>query len=364
MIPAATELQLWARLKSAGLVQGEPPVTTEQASPWYVRTMLGIAGWIASLFLFGFVAVGFAAVMKSSIAMLVLGVLLCGGATALFRAVARNDFAAQFAFAVSLAGQILIVIGLGDAFSHRRLPVAAAMMAVEAALFLAIASPLHRVWTAAAGVYAARLTLYGLGLAAYTPALLIAAYVSVWINELKRPARGDLLRALGYGLALVILLTLIGQGNHWRWIWSIYSYGSGAPLGGLIGFRLGQALIGAVLVWTTVALLRREQVSVAAGPGLAAVILALMLAGLAFEAPGVALAVTMLMVGYGQGNRILTGLALFGLLAYLGQFYYNLNLTLLEKSAWLAGSGTLLLVARYTLSRWLPPTVMRETRHA
>ena len=45
----------------------------EARAPWYVRVMLGIAGWIGAMFLLGFVGAGFAFVMRSSGAMFVVG---------------------------------------------------------------------------------------------------------------------------------------------------------------------------------------------------------------------------------------------------------------------------------------------------
>ena len=103
---------VWAQLKEAGLVEGEQPTAADVTTPWYVRAMLGIAGWIGAMFLLGFVATGFALVMESAIAALLIGGLLCTLAATLFRRLSGGSFAEQFAFAVSLAGQALIVVGL------------------------------------------------------------------------------------------------------------------------------------------------------------------------------------------------------------------------------------------------------------
>ena len=63
-----TAQALWSDLRQAGLVSGGAPPTDEDETPWYVRTMLGVAGWIAALFLLGFVGAGFAFVIKSEAA--------------------------------------------------------------------------------------------------------------------------------------------------------------------------------------------------------------------------------------------------------------------------------------------------------
>jgi len=69
MNPASAQ-QLWAKLASAGLTVGNMPEAEETDTPWYVRVMLGIAGFIAAVFLLGFVGVGFAFVLESKAACL------------------------------------------------------------------------------------------------------------------------------------------------------------------------------------------------------------------------------------------------------------------------------------------------------
>ena len=96
--------ELWARLRAADLVEGEPPAVAASRSPWFVRVMLGMAGWIGAMFLLGFVGVGFVMVIESATASFLLGAAVCAGAAFLFRAAPENDFMSQFGLAVSLAG--------------------------------------------------------------------------------------------------------------------------------------------------------------------------------------------------------------------------------------------------------------------
>ena len=103
---------LWQKLAEAGIVEGDAPPPADGASPWYVRTMLGIAGWIGALFLLGFVGAAMAVVFDSAGAALVVGALCCTGASFIFRS--RNDVALQFGLAISLAGQVMMIFGLGD----------------------------------------------------------------------------------------------------------------------------------------------------------------------------------------------------------------------------------------------------------
>ena len=56
--------QLWQQLQQQGLVTGDMPPLSNVNSPWYVRVMLGVAGWIGALFLLGFVGAFFEAIIN------------------------------------------------------------------------------------------------------------------------------------------------------------------------------------------------------------------------------------------------------------------------------------------------------------
>lgn len=357
-------LRLWAQLKEAGLVDGVLPPTSDHITPWYIRTMLGIAGWIGALFLLGFVGVGFAFVTKSVSASLIVGAMLCAAAATLFRVKPENDFASQFAFAVSLAGQALILTGLAKEWhSHFNL-IAIAMAAVEAALFLLIPNFLHRVWAATSGIYAATLVFNDFGLHAYTPALLLAAFAWVWLNEFSYPLKASLLRALGYGLTLVALHTLLSANVYGMGLLLGGRHTVLPPPGGALGPWIGAGLIGIVLFIAVQKLLNREGVPAMAGPSLAALAAAAILALISLKAPGIGLTATVLLVGHAQGNRVLAGLGILGLLAYLSHYYYTLDFTLLEKSVLMACSGAALLAARLAFRHWWPESGEGERRHA
>ena len=77
---AIEEQTLWLRLQAAGLVAGEPPPADAASAPWFVRAMLGVAGWIGAVFLLMFVGLGFRFVMESAVTMFVLGLAACAAA--------------------------------------------------------------------------------------------------------------------------------------------------------------------------------------------------------------------------------------------------------------------------------------------
>ena len=344
-------IELWERLLQAGLVQGAAPQAEAGHSPWFVRVMLGVAGWFGALFLLLFIAIGLHDIIKHAAAALIVGVVACGIASAIFRKLPENDFAGQFAFAVSLAGQALIVFGIADAVGSKSVAVVGIVVAVmQAVLFWLVPNYVHRIWAAASGACAAAMALADMGLLAITPALVLVAFAWVWLKEFDF-AKGSLVRAGGYGLALAAVVIAVMHGER-SIAWILDQPKS--PVGGLIGVWVGAALAGAALLWAVVQLLAREAVSLESAQGKIALIGAIILAVATLKAPGIGPAAAVLVIGFANGNRILAGLGILALLGYLSHYYYSLQLTLLEKSGVLASTGIALLAARLLLHRYWP----------
>jgi uncharacterized membrane protein len=342
----------WEALREAGLVRGDPPAAPLEP-PWFVRLMLGVAGWIAALFLLGFVAAGLSWLVESEVACIVAGLLGSGVAWLLLRKLEHNEFAAQFALAVSFAGQALFAYGVFGLFAGS--PDSAGVWLVlalqQAALVALMPNATHRLWSGFAAAAAVTMALRGGGAAFLAPALLLGAAAGAWLNEFRWPRFGPVLRPAAYGVVLALAFLELAAG---------LSPSLAGPTAGFevdpAGRRLyGELLSGAILLWVVWALLRRAG---AALPGRTALVV---LAGAALavlvslEAPGIAASVCILLLGFAHGNRVLTGLGGAALLLYAGGYYYELHVTLLVKSQVLAATGIVLLVVRWLLLRSLAP---------
>ena len=338
MTSAARE-SLWVRLREAALVAGEPPAP-EDLPPWFVRVMLGVAGWLAAAFLLGFVGAAFAFVFDNALLSMVIGASLCAAAAFLFISGARADLASQFAFAVSLAGQGLMVAGLAEAFGTET-KAAWAIAVQQSILFVAIRNFAHRTWAAASAGVALVFALGRLGVVAYAPVLLAAGFALVWLREFERAKEGERVRAAGYGLAVSLVLSVVLQDWHDKADLARHAWASAFAAG-------------AVLVCATVLLLQREGIALGSPRGRFALAGAAVLALVSLKAPGLAPATLVLVTGYANGNRLLAGLGVLALIGYLSYYYYSLQATLLEKSALLAAAGVTLLLARLALRRWWP----------
>ena len=335
-----TVTELSAELASRGLLADGQELKADpglqNASPWYVQVMMGVCAWFAGLFLLGFVVASLSEFLFRGDdnwgALLVLGVLACGGATALYAAISEtSSFGSQFALAMSYAGQIAITIGVGGISSVRA--AVWATLVVQVALTLLVRNRLHRFLTSLAAVIAWALAshefLFGevpgvsfwssrqetYQMSAVSVLLWIVvwapvAYAAWWLvrNEAQWMAEGHetLLRPVTQGL--IAGLSIAPLATHPAAFWMSMGVG---PSG-----ILKDGSSGVTALWP-----------------LLAIVLALLAMALAFTVR----------------NRPLIGLAIvFGLLE-VSCFYYVLGTTLLLKSIVMVALGVALMAA----ARWL-----------
>ncbi|HMC93021.1 MAG TPA: DUF4401 domain-containing protein [Allosphingosinicella sp.] len=348
-----TAAELWDGLFAAGLVEGARPEPGEAPPPWYVRAMLGIAGWIAAGFLIGFLGIAMALGTHGAAASGV-GALCCAAAFALFRHFAGQDFVEQLALAVSLAGQALIAYGLHEILHGGGAGLYFAFAVVEALLVLAIPNFLHRVLAAAGAGGALALALGDLALPGIASPVLCAALALIWIEPKVWARRGLLWRPIGYGAVLALLLTetfrLFDLGNElfgWR--------DQGRGWMALHGPLIGRVAAAAILVFVALSLARREGVARGSRLFVAVAAAALLTALVTIGAPGLASALLILLLGFAAGSRLLMAVGILSLLGFVSHFYYSLHATLLEKSGLMALAALLLIGIHLALRRMPAP---------
>jgi len=341
----------WQSLLDAGLVSGAETAAAELESPWYVRVMLGVAGWIAALFLLGFVAAGMTWLIRSEAAMLVTGLITLGVAWLMLSKFSKQDFTTQFALAVSFAGQALFTFGLFGSFSMGQGYSIAwfIMTLVQAALALLMPNTIHRLWSAMSAAAAFYMLLYSFQLVSIAPAIVLATAAWAWLNEFSWPRQGGIVRPIAYGLLIALVLMDIAGGTFQ--MLGELSWQREAPA--LVAPWLGDLLTGVVLLWVVWTLLRRGQNAFSMPQTVSVLAAAVLLVSVSFKAPGLPVGVCIIVLGYAHGNRILTGLGIAALLLYASSYYYTMDATLLVKSQVLAASGVVLLLARWLMLRVL-----------
>lgn len=352
MIPSVNNP--WQRLLDAGLVTGPPPEPSPPEAPWYVRLMLGAAGWLAAAFILGFVAAGMVWVIDSDTARMVAGLIMLGAAWLMLQARRAHEFVQQFALAVSFAGQTLFVFGLFGSFDHHMARAVPWLLftILQTALTVLMPNPIHRHWSAFAASVAFLLTLQTTPLALLAPAIVLAAATVTWIHEFRWPQWAGVVRAAGYGM-VIALITMDLSGGLFRMAAEIDPQSETQRL-------LGQLFTGAVLLGLVWVLLRRLRISLTSKTAVIVLGGTVLLILVSLEAPGIATGVCFLLLGYAHSNATLTGLGITALLLFASSFYYQMDATLLVKSQVLAFSGALMLLLRWIIAVWLNPS--EETR--
>jgi hypothetical protein len=358
--------QLWQRLAEAGLVEGERVEGGEDAetqTPWFVRLMLGFAGWLAALCLTAFVALFLIGNLDSPGTFGFFGLISLSASVLLYRAKGENIFLSQLAFALSLGGSALIAFAFGDAWRHPCTPLFCLTL-LFAALFFAIPSFTHRVWAAWMGSALLVATVFFSRLEGVRPDFQILPPVAgvfsflvaeAWRHSLARPKETRLWQSGASGLTLTVVslcgwVLVTGMARQsWRMRGFLEEYAeTSAPwIMRLLefSFPLLASLAFLWMVWHFVRSVQKKSALFA---------LALLIALCNLKFTGLAPALMLLLIGFGQGNRVLAGLGLTALLLYLGLYYYALEVTLLVKSAWLSGTGAALLVGRVILGKLWP----------
>jgi hypothetical protein len=295
---------------------GNAPATDR---PWYIAALLGVSGWLAGLFLLGFVGLLFRPDTPAAAGL--AGAVLLAAAWGLYAADREGAFVAQLALALSIAGQCLVLFALNkDARGIG--PIAASALLLQVVLALAMPNPLHR-------------------------ALSSFFATIAW--------------------ALTVRFALLGEPEFWRGEREV-------------AVSLVQSLGGWALAWVPVGagialLVRREAGWIARGwaptlrPVLTGLIVGLAFATLAsqpfesFRWLGAApvaqgwlalwpllsalAALGAIAAAFALGQRALLGAGVLAVLLHVAHFYYALGTSLLLKSLlMLAMGGAMLLAAR------------------
>lgn len=272
---------------------------------WYLSALTAVGAWMAagSLIAFLFIA---GAVEEE----LVVGGMLIVAAVGM-RRVWRGLFAEQLALALSVAGHVIVFIGMDEVQGA-----AMAACVLAAVLYRLYPDGLHRFLSSTTALMLllmwATTDDSGLGL----DALLLAEVAALALLQ-SRPA-------LMYALAASIPVTIL----------VIQSYVSPIPAAVI----LTGALV--ALAWWAVPEMDPRVRRLLYG--------ATVLLG-ALSTPGILAAIALLVLGYARGDRVLMGIALIFLPVFIVYFYYNLEIGLGVKSYVLMGSGITLLVLRRML---------------
>lgn len=334
----------------------------DTSPPWFARVIAGFSAWIATGFLIGFLFI--TKIVREEVSAIIVGAVLVVAAVYVRRkADAEEEFKRQLAFAGSLAGQILVIVGIvGETKSAAAAGLVALVMSAvliplvpdQASRFMsglvgsiaafAAMADLHLAWTLGDVGPLGTLVVRGTDLAALA-IVAVAAYVwRVGIRERSREV-AEMLEPVGYGLIAGMFAVLLFS--------SIFAVADdlvrGARSTRVNAWHLGPLTtvgITAAFIALELTIFAEQRVKPQVEAIVVAIAAAVLLGFLTLSTPGIMAAITVLTLGFDRRNRILIGLAIVFLVKFASVYYYSLRMTLLEKSIVLVVSGLLLLAAR------------------
>ena len=345
---------LMALLRAEGLataadtdaVRAALVAAAEDEMPVYLRAVVGIGAWVATILLLGFFFE--IDLFKSYMEAIVVGVVLVG-TTIWLGPRARGEFARHAAVAVSLAGQGLIVFGI-DKATHQNGLTATVATFLSIALIVIIPDRLLRFLSTVIAVLAGTIALAAFERRGYldVAALIVVACACVWRVDLQTRSdeMDEALTPVGFGLIVGLFgICLFGAFNS-----AALRIRSGDHTISTLGpaTTIGIALALAVLVRTVLGehyTRRRGPIGWPIFAGIA------LLAAVTLDSPGIIAGIAVLVLGFDRRNVVLIELAIAFLLVFGAAYYYALDLTLLQKSGVLVATGALCFAARLLLGR-------------
>lgn len=340
---------VWSRLEQAGLVAGEAPAAPEAESPWFVKLLLAISGWLASIFLLGAMGFAFADLFDSEVALFVTGsVFILIAIAALYKI--HNDFFEHSALALSLAGQGLITLALYEFLDELDSPFFWAVAVFQTLLCFVVPSYVHRVWSAALVVLSVFFALQRPELHHLVAGATMFGVASVWLSEFQFPKHINRNAAVAYGatIAVGIVAAFPMFGIHATDLRAAVGVGPAdaewyeLPM-------IGKLLVFIVLLYTVGGVMRHYSLSTRQQRWV--VLAAIGLGLMSFNIPGITIGVILMLLGFSTSNHVLTGMGFIALLGFFTSYYYQLEQTLLVKSSVFVALGCSLLVLRFVLPK-------------
>lgn len=353
-------------LRSEGLLPENSDDTVAQlienlrdTQPWYIRTMVGFGAWLASLLLIGFVgSIGFAA----DAGFVIVGVLFVGAAI-FARKHSESDFVVQSALASSLAGQAVFAYGIvaisgGNDFEH----ILGVVIILNGILFFVFPDRIHRVLSILIAMSSLATLLYIWEFNAVVPIIgpvIAAAMVFSYLNQgaIIAGGRGHLTRPLTSGLMLsafgFLLLSTVYILPELGWEYEFYPRA-----------WISTLLLGALLLYTGTRVW--PQIGGAARSPAMAVFYGLLvvMTAAAWAAPGLLLALIVIMLGTSSGNRVYLGAGIAFLVVFIACYFYGIQVSMLTKSISLVTAGAAVLAARWLLLKVTADSIEGGAGHA
>jgi uncharacterized membrane protein len=318
----------------------------QRQSPWYIKLLMALCGWLSAVFLFGYVGFSFVSIFDTQTGLIIVGtIMVCGAYVFLTASVSESDFKEHLGLAISFAGQVLLAIAVffegfnNSAFAWAMLTVLHCVLAWFMPSFI------HRMMSAYVATFCLSMLMAAIQLSAFYSGVVLLLVALLWLNEFNVGRHIRKVQAIGYGAVLGVIqfktLTMFARHDQ---TWSQDTL----PL---INPWLDEGLNIVVLLFIVNLIVKYKNLVFSARQRVLAASLLLLVCVSTFFANGIVCGLVILLVGYAIQNRTLWVLGIISMLVNLSSYYYLLEISLLHKSFILMTLGVAALSIAYVLGK-------------
>ena len=332
---------------------------SEARSPWFISLLFGMSGILASLFFIGFLTLLLdnTGLLDSTLAVFIIGAILSGiGGFLFYNARSRHSaFWNSLAFAITLAGQGYIAYALLASEITEPLNIGLLLL-VQLLMTVAIPNFIYRLLSATLALSCLfyllnyyHLSEISLGLLALiTSVTHLQRYrLAAFIPTKWRMNALEITNAIGYASAYVLLSVSVyfiaaEYGNSFD---SLDSYGEAFSY----NYYLAQGLLTLASLYAAYFILKRYRIKLLSAAGLLISAAIILLGIMSIYVSGLLATSLIIIIATANSQRVLLGLGIIALVGYIFWYYYQLDTSLLVKSASMLVIGIALLLLRWVL---------------
>ena len=331
-------------------------------SPWFISLLFGFSGVFASLFFIGFLTLILdnTGLLDSTLAVFIIGGILSviGGFLFYNARIRHSPFWNSLAFAITLAGQGYIAYALLASEIAEPLNIMLLLL-VQLLMTVAIPNFIYRLLSATLALSCLfyllnyyHLSEISLGLLALiTSVTHLQRYtLAVFIPRKWRMNALEIMSAMGYASAYVLLSISVyfiaaEYGNSFANFNSLDSYGEAFSY----NYYLAQGLLTLASLYAAYLILKRYQVKLRSTAGLLISAAIVLLGIMSIYVSGLLATSLIIIIATANSQRVLLGLGVIASVGYIFWYYYQLDTSLLVKSASMLVIGIALLLLRWLL---------------
>ena len=332
---------------------------SEARSPWFISLFFGMSGILASLFFIGFLTLLLdnTGLLDSTLAVFIIGGILSviGGFLFYNARIRHSPFWNSLAFAITLAGQGYIAYALLASEITEPLNIMLLLL-VQLLMTVVIPNFVYRLLSATLALSCLfyllnyyHLSEISLGLLALiTSVTHLQRYrLAAFIPTKWRMNALEITNAIGYASAYVLLSVSVyfiaaEYGNSFD---SLDSYGEAFSY----NYYLAQGLLTLASLYAAYLILKRYHIKLLSAAGLLISAAIVLLGIMSIYVSGLLATSLIIIIATANSQRVLLGLGVIASVGYIFWYYYQLDTSLLVKSASMLVIGIALLLLRWLL---------------